>query len=299
MATEVTPVDVGVSDADLFENAIADETAEAPVATEAEKSPEQEGQSRDEQGRFAKTEEAKSEPETAETPAKEEDKGGDVPSWRVREINEEKRAAKAEADTAKQRAEALERELAQTRQQMQQLQPKPQPEQKQERPDPIIDPEGYEKWIENRFMAKLNETQLNTNLALAQNKHGEVFDKAFQSLIAQGQAGNRQLVNQLTSQPNPGEAIVRWYREQETLREVGNDPNSWLEKKLEERLADPAFLAKAIEKARGTASTANNGNRPSVQLPPSLSNMSRAESSKGGDDETDLSDEALFRYATR
>jgi hypothetical protein len=115
--------------------------------------------------------------------------------------------------------------------------------------------------------------------------------------MAKGDVGLHARIQQSS---DPGETLMEWHREQKTMREVGNDPNAWLEKKLEERLTDPTFLAKAVEKARGVASSAaTNGNsRPNVQLPPSLANMSRAESSNGEDD-SDLSDEALFRQSIR
>jgi hypothetical protein len=134
----MSDVDQGPSDDELFNEAVSDETPDAPVVAEQVEQP-----VRDEAGRFAK----KDEPETAEVVAETQtekpavdDNASQVPSWRVREINEEKRAALAELET-------LRAALARTQWQQPAQQPsrrlQPQPE-KVVKPDPLIDPDGYE-----------------------------------------------------------------------------------------------------------------------------------------------------------
>src|SRR6476620_10831276 len=104
-------IDVGVSDQELFDQASADEAPAEEAVVEVPAPVEQQGQQRDEHGRFAgKTEE----PETPITePAKSEtvdDNAPQVPSWRVREINEEKRAAQAERDALRAERDRLAQE---------------------------------------------------------------------------------------------------------------------------------------------------------------------------------------------
>lgn len=302
MATdnEATPVDVGVSDAELFQNAFADEPA-APAVEEATETPAEDVPTRDDQGRFAKTETTETRPEIAqaETPAANDDKGGHVPSWRVREINAEKaelaktlEAEKAERSKLASQFEAMQREVQSLR--------KPAEQPKEAKPDPLIDPEGYERYIENKFEQRLVSERRESSLRLAQRTYKQDFEEAYagaKQAIANGDVG---LNARIQHSQDPGETLMEWHRQQKTMREVGSDPEAFVAKRLEAMLSDPAQAAKIIERLRGGAPAANGQTqRPNVQLPPSLSSMSRAEGSRGGDDETDLSDEALFKYATR
>ena len=125
-----------------------------------------------------------------------------------------------------------------------------------------------------------------------------MFEQAYseaQQAIAQG---DNQLSAMMQTSSSPGETLVQWYKQRQTMREVGDDPNVWLERKLEERLNDPAFLAKAMERAR-TQATANPPSRPAVSLPPSLSSMSPALAQTIDPDDGDNSDAAVFRSAFR
>jgi hypothetical protein len=82
---------------------------------------------------------------------------------------------------------------------------------------------------------------------------------------------------------------VNWYKREQTLKEVGSDPNAYVQKKLEEALNDPQFLAKALEKARGAASA-----QPTqVKLPPSLNKAASART----DGDNDTSDQGMYRHA--
>ena len=234
-------------------------------------------QPRDETGKFAPKEtpkpEAKAEPEKVEPDKVEaEDEKGVVPSWRLKEVSDARRAAEAERDTFKAQIAQMQARLAGLE--------KP-PEQKTENIDPLLDPDGFTRKLTTEFSQRLAEVQLNNNLALAHVRHGEKFEKAYSALIAQAQAGNRQLVPHLTSQANPGEAIVKWYSDQETLREVGGDPASYKTKLLEEALKDPTYLAKAIEAAKASAGQQRSNNI--TKLPPSLSRTTG--SSNDHDDE--------------
>ena len=144
----MSDVDQGPSDDELFNEAVSDETPEAPVVAEQAEQP-----VRDEAGRFAKREEPETAEVVAETPAEKpvvDDNASQVPSWRVREINEEKRAALAEL-------EALRAERAQWQRQ-QQPQPQVQQPEKVAKPDPLLDPEGYAKSVRDEIREEiLNE----------------------------------------------------------------------------------------------------------------------------------------------
>jgi hypothetical protein len=99
-------------------------------------------------------------------------------------------------------------------------------------------------------------------------------------------------VQNVINSPDPGETLVRWYKREETLRQVGDDTSAYQQRVLEEALNNPEFLAKAIEKAKGVASA----NPSQVKLPPSINKMASAASSH---DESDMSPAALYQYATK
>jgi len=139
---------------------------------------------------------------------------------------------------------------------------------------------------------------------MAHRLHGKLFEDAYaeaERALASGDQHLRMLMNNTSS---AGDTLMGWYQQRQTLREVGNDPAAYKTKLLEEALKDPAYLAKAVEAARtkaggGTSarSSNNGGSRPAVELPPSISGAARADTVTSGD--LDVSDEALFNYATR
>ena len=230
--------------------------------------------------------------ETAKEPVKEEE---DVlPSWRVREINEERRRVQAEN-------EQMRVELAKHQARQAQVDRDKAPPQEN---DPLLDPAGYTNRLRQEFRNELAIERLNMNLEMSHMRHGEKFEKAYEALITEGQRGNRALINHLTAQANPGEAIVRWFTQNEVLREVGPDPAAYKQKTREELLNDPEFLQLAEqrlrERAMGGPVTGNGQPRPNtvVKLPPTLS---KAAGSSGDPDgtATDGSESALFAYAMK
>jgi hypothetical protein len=273
----MSDVDQGPSDDELFNEAVSDETLDNPVVTEQVEQP-----VRDEAGRFAK----KDEPEVvaevqAEKPAV-DDNAPMVPSWRVREINDEKR-------TLADKLAALEAEKVSWQRQPQQ-QPKVVEAPKVAVPDPLIDPEGYrEHVLEEARQERLKERR-DESMEKAHEANPEEFAAAYKAATENGVIPELKL--RMNNSRDPGKELLAWHREQKVKAEVGHDPNAWLEKKLEERLNDPAFLQKAIERSKG-ASQQSDG-RPRVDLPPSLNGASRSNASlKSSNDE--VSDEDLFK----
>jgi len=268
----------GPSDDELFTEAVGNETTDEPDA----------GQQQEEQPEQAVAEpEAKTEAEIAEENAIEaESKATGIPGWRLREINEERKAAIAERD-------ALRAEKAQweTRQQTPQ-QTAPKAEQpKAERPDPLLDPEGYAAAIREEIRQEALAERREESLARAQEANPQEFAEAY---AAATKAVDPALKARMQLSRDPGKTLLEWHRENKVKEEVGSDPNAWLEKKLEERLNDPDFLAKAIERSKDIASSAISNGRPKVDLPPSISNLSRSGTilkSAAGDE---LSDQELF-----
>ena len=284
MAETEVPADVPVSDSELFSQATAPEPKEVPP-------PHPEDAGRDIHGRYRQQGEQAPKP-PGEPPAPPPPTPGEptprpppgtpppaapvppaaddanVPSWRLREEREQREALARQLQ---------ERDLA-FRQMQQRLDAFEKQQSPQEMPDPLIDPQGYRTALEAKFTNDLRTVQLENNLQLNRLQHGPVFDEAYQAFMqaAQGDPGFARLI---VNSPNPGGAMVNWYKRAVTLARVGDDPEAFINAEIERRLSDPQFLGTALERARAVASGQPlNGAtppRPSnvTQIPPSLARI--------------------------
>lgn len=280
-----------LNDKELFEQAIAD----APVEIVAE-APAQEpvaeatdGVVRDEKGRFAPkepeqpaVEQVQAKPETAKQDE------ANVPSWRLREVNEAREAAERRAQEASDRATAYERQLAQLQQQQQ----KP-----QEIPNVFENPEGWQSFVLNQTRQTAASQRYEFSEMLARQAFGDerVTDAEKWASVNVGPAEKARIANS----KHPYAELIRLMDERKVLSEIGTDPNAYVQKKLDEALNNSEFLAKAAERIRSQANGTQPGQKPTnlVQLPPSIN---RATAAASPHDETgDLSDRSLYAYATR
>lgn len=282
----------GISDQELFDQANADEAPADEVVAEPVEAPvEQPEQSRDEQGRFAgKPENEPTEPLATDPPARTpvDDNAPQVPSWRVREINEEKR-------TLADKVAALEAERLQwQRQAPPQPAQQPQPAPAAVRPDPLLDPEGYANAIRQELREERLNEQREESLLRARETSQQEFDEAY---AAAQKAVDPVLKARMQSSRDPGKTLLQWHREEKTKAEVGTDLTAFRQREQERLLSDPAFLAKAVEKARASAQPSGQpAGKPAVSLPPSLTRATNASADSSADD-NDVSDEGLWRHA--
>jgi hypothetical protein len=286
----------GLTDEQLFKDANADEAPADPVVAEVAETPaEQLGQARDEAGRFAGKPEPQPEAPVATDPparAPVDDNAAMVPSWRVREINDEKR-------TLADRLAALEAEKANwQRPQVQQPQPQPAAE-KEAKPDPLLDPDGYDKYIEAKVETRILNDRRDLDLELTRQANTETFDKAHNEamrLKAAGDPAFAELSRKMNLTLQPGKLLLKWHQDRMISAEVGPDPNAYFDKRLEAFLTDPANQAKVLERIRGGVQPAGNGKPAPVSLPPSLTRATNAGPVLSADD-NDVSDEGLWRHA--
>ena len=229
------------------------------------------------------TPEPESEPEKA--PQRSESEAY-VPSWRLREVAEEKRRAEEEK-------RRYEQELAELRAWKEQIERERQEAQKQA-PDIFEDPDAF---LQHKAQELLDPVQKAAQVAeeraravaeywsrqYAIKEFGqETVDKAFAALqqaIASGELNRDVVLKQLREAADPFGDIVRWHRKYEFEREVGSDPQAWLQKQKEALLNDPEFLAKAVEAARARAvavETTATAKGSSVTGLPSLNRTPRA-----------------------
>ena len=272
------------SDKELFESAMVDE----PV--EVEETP---SQPRDEQGRYAPKEpepEAKAEipteqPAPVVEPVKADDEAA-VPSWRVRELREER-------DAIKRQFEDFQRRMAEK--------PAPQP---QPKPDLYENPDAFVEHGVRQHVDPVRE-QFGQLKELYSKKdairtYGQEKVNAAYDAIAQGIAQRDPEVwatyQRAMNSMDPYEAIVTWHQQKTVFSQIGSDPEAWFEKRLAERLKDPTFQAKQLQQIQGQPSTQRQN---VIQLPPSLNKAPGSNISDDDQDATDMSSGGLFQQAVR
>jgi len=300
MAETTVPMD----DAALFQSAME---PDAPVTQETT----DKGQPRDEHGRFAeKPRETEAKPaETAAQPATEpppqaqpptdkpDDEAGQVPSWRLRELREERDALARRFEDAERQRHAFERQL-------QQLQAAQKPK---EPVDFFADPNAAMQQSLSPYEAKLQEyerrlAQADFRAALADAKaeYGASTIKEMESAVKKAmEAGHPDLPMlslQMQNSADPIGIAMQWYKNQKLVQETGGDPAAYRQRILDEAMKDPAYQAKVLEAARAQAGTQSNV-RPNISLPTSLNKASGTAGNAASDG--DMSDEALFRHAMR
>jgi hypothetical protein len=304
MADQTVPMD----DKDLMNAAFAAEPVrEEPVA----EAPQEPTQPRDDHGRFApKTEQNEPEEPVAaqqEAPAQQpqqpndDDKSGNVPSWRLREVREAREAAERRADQAereraveRQQFLALQREIAELR--------KP----KQDPVDFYTDPDGALNQriapVQEQFQQFASNMQFRMSRATAIAEHGAAAVKEMEDAVRkahrEGHPEIQMLSAQMDASDHPVDVAMNWHKHHRILTETGGDLTSYRQKAIDDALNDPAFLAKAMERARAQASGQQQpGSRPAINLPPSLNKAAGSGVSAADLDTADMSDAGLMRHA--
>jgi hypothetical protein len=293
------------TDEDIFASAMSDTPAPAeeqivntpvePTEATQEAKPDV---ARDDKGRFAPKAPEATEPvvqETAPQPEGEtppqKPESHQVPSWRLAE--EATRRREAEQQLQEMRAEMR----AIQQQQLMLQQQRATSQAPQEPVDPFADPQGFAQSIQQGFEGKLKELQLQHSLQFARFKHSETFDRAYEDFVDYAHKTRDQATYQRVMQSSdPGEALVQWFKERQLHQELGgSDLNSFLAKRQEEWLKDPAVQAKVIEAFKATQQQPQPGNI--TNLPPSLSKATSAAPSFN--ENGDWSQEAIFQHAMK
>jgi hypothetical protein len=280
---------------DIFDSALTDDAPEA-AEPQIEESPEpvvNEGPARDEQGRFApKAAQPELEaPAPQEQPEARESNG--IPSWRLKEEAEARRAAE-------ERYQQTVRELAEIKAQFTNMQKQSEPPKAV--PDIFEDAGAFVGHNVSQAVDPIKQEIGQLREFYSQREavrtHGEDKVKSAYDWIAQGMQSRdperMAIYQRAMGSFDPYGEIITAHQKQTIFQQIGTDPNAYFEKQLEERMKDPSFQAKLLESVRGSAQT-----RPStVKLPPSLSRVSSAAPIQA-DDDYDGSEAGLFKYATR
>ena len=293
MATETTPMD----DAALFSAATAETPATpeipqeaAPAAPEAP----QDGRPRDEQGRFLKAESAAPAaatpaPEPAQTPA------DHIPSWRLREESEARRAAEQRLAQLEERSRQFEISARRYEEQLRRFTEKP-----QEPIDPFADPQRFRDEGIQQHVAPLQQQMMQQreyySRELAITKHGEdAVKQAYDWLEKRAHAGDpraMQVFQHVMGTMDPYGELIRVHK-RETVSE---DPEAWLKQELAARAKDPARRQELLQLLSGGEAqpVQSAPTRNVVQLPPSLNRTGGSAAPNGGGS---MDDASLFAHA--
>lgn len=250
---------------------------------------------------------------------------GEPPAGRLREATAKAKAAEAreadlkiQLDAEKQERQALNAKFDLLLQQ-QAARDRPVAEPKKPealvKPDKFLDPDGHDKWIEDRIAAataeakrEITETRedytkrlVNMNLAATHEVHKEKFEAAYQAILsdAPNNPETRVAIQRIWASDNPGGELMRWHRDRETLKEVNGDPAAYRQKIADETraalLADPEFRKEMIAAIKGDT-RGPTAARHITRLPKSLNGAPGTAHLADASFE-DSSDEAFFERA--
>lgn len=258
--------------------------------------------------------------------ASDEDDGeprGRVAPFRLREQTARAKAAETERDAIKAEREAERaawaKESAELRTRldgilvaMRQPAPKPQePEKPVTPPDFFENPQGFFDHLTGQFTSKIDQLQqgfvqqrVEDSMATAHETHGKLFEEAYSAVTALNQSNPVDVatVQRIWGARNPGQALVNWHREQQTLREVGNDPKAYQERIRSETrealMKDPEFRKELLASLRADAEGGDGGRpRNQTRLPKSLNGAAGGRSANLDSLVRDDSDRGTFAAA--
>lgn len=259
------------------------ETPQIEVVAEQAETP------RDERGRFAPKTVAEQEAEQvaqAQPNASAADTPKDnhsIPPWRLKEEADARRAAE-------ERASNTERAFAEMQRQLQALQKQNEP--KPAVPDLYENPDAFVDYHNQQAIGPIKSeiTQLREFYSQrdAVREYGAEKVRAAYAALDQG-LGQRDpdaiaVYQRAMKSMDPYGDIMQWHKKQTIFSTIGDDPDAFVERQIEERLKDPTYQAKVLERIRGAAQ-----GRPSTvtPLPPSLNRATSAAQVAGDEDESD------------
>lgn len=279
-----------IEDKELFDSALSDEPIEQVAADETvTEQPAIEGQARDEHGRFAAKAE---EPAAPEPQGKEE---AYVPSWRLREMREEREATERRYQESQSQ---WQRQIAELQARLPKEEPKP-------APDVFEDPNKFlehgVRQAVDPIKSEIGQLREFYSRREATREHGAEKVNAAYEAVKQGMQSRdpeTMAVYQRAMQSmDPFGEIVSWHQQKTVYSQIGNDPNAWFEKELEKRLADPQFASQQLQRIQSGVRAPGAQSPNQIKLPPSIGKVPSSHSAS--DDAADMSDAGLFAHAMR
>lgn len=279
-------MDENISDEELFMSDGVEEVAETPteeVEAVAETKPEETAEVKTEPVIEApETVEAK--PETLETVEKVEAKDeGQVPSWRVREINEAKREAEA-------KLAQREQEFAQSQAQLNALQDQIQRQQQPQTPPNMFDdPDGYTAHQQHMLNQQGQQVRMQMAQLEAKVTYGVELVAEAERAVEAVMHSNPNVFARIKASDNPWAEAVNWHKEQQTQQAIGEGGiDGFRQREREALMADPEFRKQVFETMRGEA-----GGKQTATLE-TIPSLNKAPSANTGGQEPKLTDADIF-----
>ena len=266
------------NDGDQSLERMDDDLGEDDDATEAESDEDEvEAQGDEDEGEEGAE---RTEPEGREDRQDERQDRRGVPSARLRQESEARRAAEAEREAERSRVRELEARLALIERggnRQQQEQP-----QTPQAPDMFADPEGWANHQRAQILQQVETQRVEGSLQTARAEHGERFDAAYQALA---RTRDPVAMQQIRTSFNPGRALLDWHDRQQLMSEIGNDPAAYRERVIREAMSDPQVRRQILTGMREDAERGDGEGQPRTRtrLPPSLSGASGGTSHRSRD----------------
>lgn len=288
-----------LNNGDLLDSAMTDDSAVTQEAVTSQAEAQEAGQQRDEQGRFAAQQADTPVAEQVDPAQSQQPPQGFVPSGRLREERELREAAERRFQEAQAQ---WQHELQQIRSQL------PKPEQKPA-PDVFEDPNAFldhgVRQAIDPIQNQIGQLREFYSQREAVREHGADKVKAAYDWIAQGMQMNdpaRASIYQRAMQSmDPFGEIVAEHQKSTVYSQIGNDPQAWFGKTLEERLAsDPKFAAELLQKIQGSVQGQNNPQGQGNNIINVPTNLRRAPAARAGSEGSgDLSNASLLAASMR
>jgi hypothetical protein len=176
---------------------------------------------------------------------------------------------------------------------------------KNDAPDMFLDPVGYQSWVKTEMERRETTMRADFSLRLAAQKHGDVYVKAENELKALDPRNpqHQQIGQSIARSPDPGEALVNWYRQTEAMKRIGNDPDAYDRKVRDDTraalLKDPEVRKQILADMQAEARGGGNGTPRTVVRLPSLNGASGSSSARNADPGLyNNSEKSVFDFAT-
>lgn len=158
------------------------------------------------------------------------------------------------------------KELRQDLRELKSQLPKPEPVKP---PDILENPDGYDAHITQTIQSAVRNERMNMSEHWAREKHGsKVVDAALEALQASGDQAAMQAVQNAAM---PYAQLVQWHKQQQVVREVGDDPDGWMKAKTAEirEQVKAEIVAEQLKAQAGTSapSLANVTSSPGMKSP--------------------------------
>jgi hypothetical protein len=129
-------------------------------------------------------------------------------------------------------------------------------------PDPALDPEGYTQFQTQTFENRILDQKISMSEIMATQIHGaDLVKEARAAVVA---TGDELLAQKFLKTAHPIEEVVKWFKQQKLLSDIGENPDEYVKRRWAEMNAAPAVDA-GSQQPQITKPT------PPVIPPPSLS----------------------------